>query len=92
MIGLPMAENECDQIAGLVRELAGIFEARSEDGTVQRPADRDLVAALRALEGALAGTIGENEGPHAFLDTAARLVGRLGGAPAARPSPLIVEP
>jgi hypothetical protein len=77
----------------LVQELAGIFEARGEDGTVQRPADRDLVAALRALEGALAGTIGENEGPHAFLDTAARLVGRLGGAAAPpRPRPLIVEP
>jgi len=77
----------------LVQELAGIFEARGEDGTLHRPADRDLVAALRALEGAVAGTVREAEGPHAFLDTAARLVGRLEGRPAApRPRSLIVEP
>jgi hypothetical protein len=76
----------------LVRELAEVFEARDNDGTVHRPSDRDLAAALRGLEGALAATVRENEGPHAFLDTAARLVGRLGGAPATRPRPLIVEP
>jgi hypothetical protein len=77
----------------LVRDLAGIFEARGEDGTTQRPADRDLVAALRALEGAIADTVREAEGAHAFLDTAARLVGRLGGRAAApRPRPLIIEP
>jgi hypothetical protein len=51
------------------------------------------VAALRALEGALESTIREKEGPHAFVETAARLVGRLGGPRAApRPRPLIVEP
>jgi hypothetical protein len=77
----------------LVPEIAGIFEARGEDGTVRRPADRDLVAALRALEKAVAATIREGEGPQAFLDTAARLVARLGGRSAApRPRPLIVEP
>jgi len=77
----------------LVQELAGIFEAQGEDGARHRPSDRDLAAALRALENALAGTIRENEGPHAFLDTAARLVARLGGRSAApRPRPLIVEP
>jgi hypothetical protein len=77
----------------LVQELAGIFEARGEDGMVHRPADRDLVPALRALENAMAGTAREGEGPHAFLDTAARLVARLGGPGAApRPRPLIVEP
>jgi len=77
----------------LVQELAGVFEARGEDGVLHRPADRDLVAALRALEKALTGTIGEGEGPHAFLDSAARLVARLGGRSAApRPRPLIVEP
>jgi hypothetical protein len=75
----------------LVHELSGIFEARDEGGAVHRPSDRDLAAALRGLERALAATIRENEGPHAFLDTAARLVGRLGGAPAGRPRPLIVE-
>jgi hypothetical protein len=77
----------------LVQELAGVFEARGEDGILHRPADRDLVAALRALEKALTGTIREGEGPHAFLDSAARLVARLGGRSAApRPRPLIVEP
>ncbi len=77
----------------LVGELAGMFEARGEDGTLHRPSDRDLVAALRALESAMTGTVREDEGPHAFLDTAARLVARLGGRPAApRPSSLIVEP
>jgi hypothetical protein len=76
----------------LVRDLAGVFEARDDDGAVHRPPDRDLAAALRALEGAVAATVREREGPHAFLDTATRLVGRLGGAPATRPRPLIVEP
>jgi hypothetical protein len=77
---------------GLVEELSGIFEARDEKGELHRPLDRDLVAALRGLEGALTATLSEKEGPRAFLDTAARLVGRLGGAPATRPRPLIVEP
>jgi hypothetical protein len=76
----------------LVQELSGIFEAKGDDGAVHRPSDRDLAAALRGLEGALAATVREKQGPHAFLDTAARLVGRLGGAPARRPRPLIVEP
>ncbi len=76
----------------LVQELSGIFEAQDTEGGLHRPSDRDLAAALRGLEGALAATVGEREGPRTFLDTAARLVGRLGGAPAARPRPLIVEP
>jgi hypothetical protein len=76
----------------LVRDLAGIFEVQDAEGTVRRPSERDLAAALRGLEGALAATVQEDEGPQAFLDTAARLVGRLGGAPATRSRPLIVEP
>jgi hypothetical protein len=76
----------------LVQELSGLFEARDEDGAVHRSSDRDLAAALRGLERAIAATVREKEGPHAFLDTATRLVGRLGGAPARRPRPLIVEP
>ncbi len=76
----------------LVQELSGIFEARDGEGEVHRPSDRDLAAALRGLEGALAATAGEKEGPRVFLDTAARLVGRLGGTPPNRPRPLIVEP
>jgi hypothetical protein len=46
----------------LVRELAGVFEARGDDGALHRPADRDLVAALRALEAAIAGTAGASRG------------------------------
>jgi hypothetical protein len=76
----------------LVHELGAMFEAREDDGTVRRPPDRDLAAALGGLERALAATIREKEGPQAFLDTAARLAGRLGGASPARPRPLIVEP
>ena len=79
----------------LVQELAGLFEARDAQGAVQRPDDTDLAAALRALEAAIAATLRENEGPHAFLDTATRLAGRLGvnPAPTAEPSgSLIVEP
>jgi hypothetical protein len=77
----------------VIRDLTGLFEARDESGTVHRPADRDLVAALRALEGALGTTIGEKEGPHAFLETAARLRARLGGPRVTpRPRPLIIEP
>jgi hypothetical protein len=76
----------------LVLELGAMFEAREDDGTLRRPSDRDLAAALGGLEGALAATIREKESPQAFLDTAARLVGRLGGTPSARPRPRIVEP
>lgn len=79
----------------LVQELAGIFEARDAQGAVQRPDDKDLGAALRALEGAVAATLREKEGPQAFVETAIRLAGRLGAAPAppTEPSkPLIIEP
>ena len=77
---------------GIARELARLFEAQDSEGVLHAPADRDLVAALRALEAALAGTAREGGGPHAFLDTAARLAGRLGPGPAVRSRPLIVEP
>jgi hypothetical protein len=77
----------------VIRDLTELFEARGEDGVVHRPADRDLVVALRGLEGALGSTIREKAGPHAFLETAARVVARLGGPKASpRPRPLIVEP
>ena len=76
----------------LVQEIGGLFEAKGDDGAVHRPSDRDLGAALKGLERALAATVREKEGPHAFLDTAARVVGRLGGAPTTRSRPLIVEP
>ena len=67
-------------------------EAKDEEGEAHSPADADLLAALRALEGALLDVAREGAGPTAFLDTAARLAGRLASAnrPAARP--LIVAP
>ena len=77
---------------GLVHELASLFEAKDEEGAVHAPADADQLAALQALEGALQDVIREAAGPTAFLDTAARLAGRITAAnrPAART--LIVEP
>jgi hypothetical protein len=77
---------------GLVHELSGMFEAKDEEGARHAPEDADLVAALRALEGALRDVTRESAGPTAFLDTAARLAGRIAAAnrPAARS--LIVEP
>lgn len=77
---------------GLVHDLASLFEARAEDGAVHRPSDRDLARVLRALEGALRSTLAEKEGPRAFLGTAARLTGRIGGPPSAPARPLIIEP
>jgi hypothetical protein len=76
---------------GLVHELSRVFETRDAEGAPRAPADRDLAAALRALEGALAATSREGEGPHAFLDTAARLAGRFGAPSPAHTRPLIVE-
>jgi hypothetical protein len=78
---------------GLAHELAGLFEARDAEGRVHAPADRDLAKALSRLERAIEAAVREDESPHAFLDTATRLAGRLGPAPGARPGPsLIVEP
>jgi hypothetical protein len=47
---------------------------------------------LVALDECVTAALAEGAGPTAFLDTATRLVGRLQGAPAGRPRPLIVEP
>jgi hypothetical protein len=76
----------------LVHELSSLFEAKDEGGALHTPADADLLATLRALEGALLDVARESAGPTAFLDTTARLAGRIAAAnrPAARP--LIVEP
>jgi hypothetical protein len=83
----PAADVRAD---ALVRELERLFEAHDAGGHVRRPSDRDLGAVLRALEGSLREAIAENDGPRSFLGTAARVAGRLGTAPAARP--LILEP
>jgi hypothetical protein len=78
--------------SSLTHDLAGLFEARDEDGVVRRPSDRDLAVVLGAIEAALRATIAEDEGTHAFLTTAARLTGRVAVPAAASPRPLIVEP
>jgi len=77
---------------GLAHELAGLFEARDEEGRARAPGDRDLAAALARLESAIEATRQEEESAHAFLDTASRVAARLGPPPGARARPgLIVE-
>jgi hypothetical protein len=77
---------------GLAHELTLLFEARDGEGAPHAPADRDLATALLALEAALGAVAREGEGPRAFLDTAARVTGRLGASPPERAHPLIVAP
>jgi hypothetical protein len=77
---------------GLVHELSSLFEAKDEEGAAHAPADADLLAVLRALEGALLEVAREGAGPTAFLDTAARLAGRLAAANRLAARSLIVEP
>lgn len=77
---------------GLATELRALFEARDEAGGERAPDDRDLLPVLRALEASVADCLREGAGSTIFLDTAARVVGRLGPAPPAGPRPLIVEP
>lgn len=77
---------------GLVQDLRQLFESKDEAGRVVAPDDRDLLPALAALESGLKQTLEEHEGATTFLDTTARLVGRMQApAPDAKPS-LIVEP
>jgi hypothetical protein len=78
---------------GLVFDLRALFESKDEEGQAVSPDDRDLLPVLKALEGSLSATRLEDAGPHAFLQTAARLAAQFGGAPAApAPRPLILEP
>lgn len=79
---------------GVLVELKGLYEAKDEEGRTTSPPDRDLLSVLIALEAALGQTLKERAGPTAFLDTAARLVARMGEPRAApsRPKPLIVAP
>ena len=77
---------------GLVHEIRQMFEARDEGGGSVAPDDRDLLPVLVALDGCVAATVAECQGPSAFLDTTLRLVGRLEGPPEAPARPLIVEP
>jgi len=58
-----------------------------------RPSDRDLLAAIRALEGSIQDTLKEAGGGAAFVETAARLVTRFqASSPPPRPPSLIVGP
>ncbi len=76
----------------LVLELRALFDAKDEEGRSVAPADRDLLGALQALEAGLDASLRE-QGGTAFLDSAARVVGRVQRAPAAPPRrPLIIEP
>jgi hypothetical protein len=75
----------------LVHEIAAIFEAKDEAGAPLVRDDRDLVAALGALEKALGECLREEAGPAAFLETAGRVAARVAPpSPSARP--LIVQP
>jgi hypothetical protein len=77
---------------GLVVELRQMFEAQDESGRPVAPEDRDLLAVLQALDRSIAATLGDGDGPVAFLDTALRIVGKLEGPPTTVARPLIVEP
>jgi hypothetical protein len=69
-----------------------MFEAKDEHGRSTAPSDHDLLAALRALEAGLDASLHEERGS-AFLDSAARIVGRAQGAMPAPPRrPVIIEP
>jgi hypothetical protein len=76
---------------GLVPEIRAIFETRDEGGAARAPDDRDLVAVLRSLQGALEECLREHAGRAAFLETAGRIAGRSGALRPA-PRPLIVQP
>jgi hypothetical protein len=75
----------------LVHEIGAIFEAKDEAGAPLVRDDRDLLAALSALEKAIGECLREEADPAAFLETAGRVAGRFAPpSPAARP--LIVQP
>lgn len=75
----------------LLYELKGMFEAKDEEAQRVAPDDRDLLAALEALEACLVETAREGTGETAFLDTAGRVAAQIGAAARERPRSLIVE-
>lgn len=78
---------------GLVFDLRSLFESKDQEGQPVSPDDRDLLSVFTALEGSLVATRQEDAGPHAFLETAARLAAQFASAPAApNPRPLVLEP
>lgn len=79
--------------ARVLRDLVELFESTGETGRHVAPRDRDLLAVLGALRGALHDTLSERAGPADFLDTVTRLAGLAGAdEPRPRARPLIVEP
>jgi hypothetical protein len=77
--------------AAVAADLRGLFEAHGEDGRPLAPSDADLAAVLAALETALGAAVRESSGRHSFLDSAARLAARIGGAPRpAAPRPRLI--
>jgi hypothetical protein len=88
-------EHAADDLAAqrLVPEIEAIFETRTDDGRTARPDDGDLIAVLGALEESVRAFAAEAEGPSAFLDAAARIVGEAGLEPAPpAASPRLVLP
>jgi hypothetical protein len=78
----------------ILLELRALYEARDAEGRVSSPSDSDLLAALRALEAALADTLAERAGPAAFLESARRLVSgvQANATPSAPAEPRIILP
>jgi hypothetical protein len=72
--------------AALDEALAGSQEER------RAPPDRDLLAALSALEACITATLREGPGSSTFLEMAGRIASRLPAAPDPAPQPLIVTP
>jgi hypothetical protein len=75
---------------GVLHDLRAVFERRDEEGQVIAPDDRDLLPALRGLEAAVRGTLREQAGASAFLETAARFAARFGRQLRGTPAPRIV--
>lgn len=75
----------------LMLELKPLFEAGGGPSEAARPNDSDLLAALGALEGCLVDAGREEAGATAFLDSAARMLGRLQGEPT-RSRPTLIQP
>jgi hypothetical protein len=71
----------------VTRDLAGLFEAQVAAGRHAAPADRDLVAVLKALEAGLA--VADPGAKTSFLDTVARLTG---APPTPAPASRILKP
>jgi hypothetical protein len=75
---------------GVLHDLREVFERRDEKGQAITPDDRDLLPVLRGLETAVRGTLREQAGPSAFLETAGRFALQFGQQLRPTATPLIV--